>query len=198
MTREHIKLIRVFFRFKYLSCTIYKNIYVYWGEFLHFTFLWCTRPSTGSSVSSIGWSWARLMEVQEMTVHGCWIAPPLCQLHFTFLFHLSRLLQAGYEHGQYWYQKCDGCASARHTGVKMGKTWQTSSQCSLWYWWYQNGIRWELRQSHFMSTAMEISWPETVRDVIYKELCLSSYRYSPPAAVIYQPSKVIWQAWSPA
>lgn len=50
----------------------------------------------------------------------------------------------------------------------------------------------------FMSTATEISWSETVRDAIYKEFCLSSYRYSPPDAVIYQPTKVIWQAWSPA
>lgn len=61
------------------------------------------------------------MEVQEMTGHGCWIATPLGQLHFTFLFHLFHMLQAGYEHDQYSHQKRDGYASARHTGVKMGK-----------------------------------------------------------------------------
>lgn len=62
-----------------------------------------------------------------MTVPSCWSATPLCQLHFTFLFHLSHVQQAGYENDQSSYWKLDGCASARHTGVKIGKTWWTYS-----------------------------------------------------------------------
>lgn len=94
---------------------------------------------------------------------------------FYFLVHLSHVLQASYEHDQCSGWKLGGYASARHMVWKWANP-DKLLRCSLWYWWCQNGIWWEMRQSHFMTTATEISWAETVRDVIYKEFCLSSYR----------------------
>lgn len=46
--------------------------------------------------------------------------------------------------------------------LKKGKTWQTSSQCSLWYWWYWDDIEPKVRaetESHFKNIATEISCP---------------------------------------
>lgn len=73
-----------------------------------------------------------------------WVLECNTSMSTTFYFLVSSVPYAVHEHDQYSHWKLDGCASARHTGVKLGKPQQTSSLCSLRY---QNGIRWEMRQS---------------------------------------------------
>lgn len=99
------------------------------------------------------------MGVQEISVPKCLSATPLCQLHYfvcpicykhvisMISTHIENLIAIPQQVTWVW---------------KKGKTWQTSSQCSLWYWWYWNDIEPELRaeaELYFMCTAIEIPWP---------------------------------------
>lgn len=133
----------------------YKNIYVYWGEFSHLTLL--CKHAQARALTAVyhltdyheqdWWKCRKLLTLGAGVQHpyinyillSCFICP-ICykQVMSMTSTHIGNLMAMRQQGTWVW---------------KWGKTWQASSQSSLWYWGYQNDIRWELRQSHFMSTA---------------------------------------------